>query len=185
MCRQHGWALFGQVFQRKIFVQVSSQDSCLYCSMPSSYATLCMGSAFAMTSSQRIQFNPSWNMQGRSQPVQPQVEKLEKELARLRQDGQAYRDDLTQQLEAAKQAATQARHDAAQASSQAAHEANQVQLLQSDRARIGEMADSWRKQAHENQACLAVYMNRTWSPSLGGHSPRTVNLLSRCTDQTT
>lgn len=94
-------------------------------------------------------------MQGGLQQRQPQVEELEKELARLKQDGQAYREDLTQQLEAAKQAATQARHDAAQASSQAAHGANQVQLLQSDRARMAEMADSWRKQAHENQVWFA------------------------------
>lgn len=90
-------------------------------------------------------------MQRGAQQRQPQVEELEKELARLKQDGQAYREDLTQQLEAAKQAAAQARHDAAQASSQAAHEAKQVQLLQSDRAHMADIADSWRKQAHENQ----------------------------------
>lgn len=94
-------------------------------------------------------------MQGRPQQQQQplQVGELEKELARLRQDGQAYREDLTRQLEAAKQAATQARHDAAQASSQAGHEANQVKLLQGDKARMAEIADSWRKQANENQVC--------------------------------
>lgn len=90
-------------------------------------------------------------MQGGAQQRQPQVEELKKELARLKYDGQAYREDLTQQLEAAKQAAAQARHDAAQASSQAAHEANQVQLLQREREHIADVADSWRKQAHENQ----------------------------------
>lgn len=93
-------------------------------------------------------------VQERSQQLQqptPQVGELQKELARLKQDGQAYREDLTRQLEAAKQAVTQARHDAAQASSQAAHEASQVKLLQGDKDRMAEIADSWRKQANENQ----------------------------------
>ena len=107
--------------------------------------------------------SPSCLLQGGSQQQPPQVEELKKELDRLKQDGQAYREDLMQQLEAAKHAATQARHDAAQASSQAAHEANQVQLLQSDRARMGEIADSWRKQANENQVCLALgQIRRMW-----------------------
>lgn len=76
---------------------------------------------------------------------------LEKELARLRQDGQAYREDLIRQLEAARQAASQARHDVAQAQSQATHESNQVQLLQTDRARLEEDVKAWQKQAQENQ----------------------------------
>ena len=87
------------------------------------------------------------------QQQQGQVRELEEELARLRKDGQAYREDLVQQLEAAKQAATQARHDAAQARSQAIHEANQGQQLQGDKARLVEDVNVWRKQAQENQVC--------------------------------
>ena len=85
------------------------------------------------------------------QQQQSQVKELEKELARLKQDGKAYREDLVQQLEAAKQAASQARHDAAQARSQATHEANQGQQLQGDKARLVEDVNVWRKQAQENQ----------------------------------
>ena len=85
---------------------------------------------------------------------QRRVDELEKELARLRQDGQAYRDDLRQQLEGAKQAATQARHEAAHSNALAGHEAKLVQQLQDDKARMADIVDNWKRQGREQQVRL-------------------------------
>ena len=88
---------------------------------------------------------------GSGQPQQRRVIDLEKELARLRRDGQASREELLAQLEAAKQAATQARHEAAQASARATYEASHVQQLQNDKARSADMVDNWKQQTREQQ----------------------------------
>lgn len=96
------------------------------------------------------------HMQSGPGPRQQQrrVGELEKELARLRQDGQAYRDDLRQQLEGAKQTATQARHEAAQSNALAGHEAKLVQQLQDDKARMADIVDNWKRQGREQQVRL-------------------------------
>ena len=101
-------------------------------------------------------------MQNGSHQQLSQVSDLEKELARLRQDGQAHRDELAKQLEAAKQAATQARHDAAQAHAKASHEAHVAQQLQNDRARLVEDANVWRKQVQENQVQAILIRQLGW-----------------------
>lgn len=82
---------------------------------------------------------------------QGHARELEQELSRLRQEGEAYRDDLKQQLEGAKQAAMQARHEAGQANAQATHEHSLVQQLQEDKRRMADIVDSWKRQGHEQQ----------------------------------
>ncbi len=82
---------------------------------------------------------------------QQHIGELEKELGRLRQDGQAYREDLLHQLEAAKQAATQARYEAGQSNARASYEASQVQQLQDDKTRTADIEDNWKQQAREQQ----------------------------------
>lgn len=83
------------------------------------------------------------------------VQELEQELARLRQDGEAYRNDLKKQLDDAKQAGMQARHDAGQARAQATHEANLVQQLQDDKKQLSDYLHSWKRQGHEQQVGLS------------------------------
>ena len=85
---------------------------------------------------------------------QKDVRELEQELARLKHEGEAYRDDLKKQLEDARQAAMQARHEAGQAHARAVHEASLVQQLQDDKKRLSDIVDSWKKQSREQQVCL-------------------------------
>ena len=93
---------------------------------------------------------------GDMQPSQQhRVSELERELSRLRQDGQAHDRDSRQQLESARQAASQARHDAAQATARATYAASQVQQLQDEKSRMADIADNWQRQGREQQASCA------------------------------
>lgn len=76
---------------------------------------------------------------------------LEKELSRLREDGHAYREELRQQLDTARQAAVQAHHEAAQSRAALKYEANRVQQLQDDKALTDSTVESWKQQGREQQ----------------------------------
>ena len=89
---------------------------------------------------------------------QGRARELEQELSRLRQEGEAYRDDLKQQLEGAKQAAMQARHEAGQANAHATHEHSLVQQLQEDKRRMADIVDSWKRQGREQQVWLQCHL---------------------------